>query len=199
MYTIKRTDRRITSMWDENWLKADLANVELCQWKERQSDVHMTAKMLYDDSRLYVRMETDEPMPTARETKHNGDVYKDSCMELFISPNENDARYLNFEFNAYGTMHMAIRKSRYEWVFTDEDRDYFEVQSHVDNEKWILQFVLPFEYADKYLGGHTKHMKGNFFKLGEKDGKRHYRSMFKIDLPEPDNHTPEFFGDFILE
>lgn len=199
MYTVKKTDRKITSIWDENWLKAEVADVNICQWEDRKSDIHMSAKVMYDDYRLYVRMETDEKYPIARETRHNGDVYKDSCMELFIRLNENDPRYLNFEFNPYGTMHMAIRKSRTEWVFTDEDRDYFEVQSYVDNEKWVLQFVIPFEYADKYLGGHTKTMKGNFYKCGEKDGKNHNLTYYLVDVTPPDYHTPQFFGDFVLE
>jgi hypothetical protein len=199
MYTIKRTDRRITSIWDKNWDNAELADVNICNWEDRKSDIHMTAKVMYDDNRLYVRMETDEKMPIARQTEQNSMVCNDSCMEFFISPNENDPRYINFEFNPYGTMYVSVRKSRHEWEFTDEDRDYFEVQSHVDNKKWVIQFVLPFEYADKYLGGHTKNMKGNFYKCGEKDGKRHNLTYYLVDVTPPDFHTPQFFGDFILE
>ena len=54
-------------------------------------------------------METDEEEIVARCRTQNGNVCGDSCMELFIRPNENDERYINIEFNAFNTINIGFR------------------------------------------------------------------------------------------
>ena len=199
MYTIKRTDHRIDSIWDANWALAEVADVQTCPWADRKGDMQMQARILYDDYGMYVRLETDEKMPIATQTEQNSPVCNDSCMEFFVSPNENDARYVNFEFNAYGTMYMAVRESRNVYFHPVEDRRYFEVQSYVDNKRWVLQFVIPFAFTDKYFGTHTKAMRGNLYKCGEKNGQKHNATYYLVDTERPDYHLPQFFGPFVLE
>lgn len=199
MYTIKRTDRKITSIWDKNWENAQLAEIKQCPWAGREPNFNTSARILYDDYGMYVRLETDEPNPVAQRTEQNSDVCEDSCMEFFISPNENDAHYINFEFNAYGTMYMSVRASRHEFFFPPMDRSYFEVQSYVDNKRWVLQFVIPFAFCEKYFGAYTKNMRGNLYKCGTKGDQKHNATYYRIDTPAPDYHLPEFFGPFVLE
>jgi len=199
MYIIKRTKNKIDSINDNAWKSAEIANINICNWDEYKRNIKTTAKLLYSDLGVHVQMQTDERPLLARFTEQNGPVCKDSCMEFFISPNENDIRYINFEFNPFGTIHYSIIASADEWTYPDKKKDYFEVQSYVDEEKWIIQFFIPFEFTDGIFGYHTKKMRGNIYKCGADTAKKHYISYYPIYTEEPNFHSPQFFGDFVLE
>lgn len=199
MYHIKKAEKRITSTDDEAWKEAEIAEIDKVNWEQYPFKPNTTGRMLYSDYGIHVQMQTDEQPLLARFTAQNSTVYRDSCMELFISPNMEDKRYLNFEFNPFGTMYLAIRTSRYDCVHPNRNRDYFEVQSYVDDNKWLLQFTIPFEFIDEMFGMHTGIMHANMFKCGEDGQYEHYVSYSRINSPEIDFHKSEFFAEFVLE
>lgn len=199
MYKIKKTNKKITDICDKEWEKAQIADINICNWEEFARDVKTTAKLLYNDFGIYVQMQTNERPLLARCTEQNGRVCRDSCMEFFISPNEADKRYINFEFNPFGTIHYSIRVSVDEWTHPKQKKDYFEVQSYVDEETWIIQFFVPFEFVDEIFGCHTQKMRGNLYKCGGDTVKTHYISYYPIHTDSPAFHSPQFFGEFILE
>lgn len=199
MYIIKCTENRKLSMWDEAWNTANIASIDKINWQEFDYAPNTTAKIMYNDDGICVQMQTDEKPLLACRTKQNSDVSNESCMEFFFRPNENDSRYLNFEFNAFGTMYLACRTGRYDAVHPDADRNFFDVQTYVDDEKWVLQFFIPFSFIDGIFGSHTKNMYANLFKCGVDTENTHYVTYAPIDTPEPDFHQPEFFAEFILE
>ena len=116
MYTIKKTVNRKLDLFDKEWDKANVAEVTCVNWKEFPDAPYTTAKILYNDYGIWVQMQTDEKEILARCTTQNGDVSCDSCMEFFFRPNENDPYYLNFEFNAFGTMYFGKRTDRYNFT-----------------------------------------------------------------------------------
>ena len=125
MYTIKKAPNRITSINDPAWKTADVANITYVNWPDYPFTPNTTGKVLYDDFGLYVQLETDEKPLLARYTMQNQPVNTDSCMEFFFRPNENDERYLNYEFNAFGTMYFAIRSGRGDAVRPEIGKDFF--------------------------------------------------------------------------
>ena len=199
MYIIKKTENNIKCINDKAWDFANTASIDKVNWKEFGSIPKTTAKLLYNDYAIYVRLETDEEPLLARYRKQNDSVSCDSCMEFFFRPNENDPRYFNFEFNPFGTMYLGLRTSRYDSVHPDKDKEYFNVKSYVDDKKWVLQFCVPFEYIDEIFGRHTKTMYGNLYKCGDETQNPHYATYYPITTEEPDYHRPEFFGEFVLE
>lgn len=199
MYIIKKTDNKITSVFDKEWDKAQTADICINNWKQFDYVPKTEGRLLYNDYGIYVRLSTDEKPLLARHTKQNSPVCTDSCMEFFVRPNENDPRYMNFEFNPFGTMYLAVRTSRFDPVHPTEDKKYFEVQSYVDDNVWIHQFVIPFEFIDKIYGGHTKTMFANLYKCGEHTQKEHYLSYLPLHPQQVDFHRSEYFGEFVLE
>ena len=199
MYTIKRTEETITCINDKAWDKAEVAEIKIINWSEFPSAPKTTAKLLYNDFGIYVQLQTDEKPLLARHTEQNAPVCCDSCMEFFLRPNEQDNRYLNFEFNPFGTMYLAVRTSRHDPVHPANDKAYFGVKSYVDDQKWTLQFCVPFALIDEIFGGHTKTMYGNLYKCGDETQTPHYATYYPIETKEPDYHRPEFFGAFVLE
>ena len=107
--------------------------------------------------------------------------------------------YFNFEINPVGTMFLGYRTSRYDGINPQEDKTYFGVKTYVDDKTWKIQYTLPFEFFDKYVGGHTKNMRGNLSKCGNDTKQRHYLSFYPLHATERDFHRPEYFGSFILE
>ncbi|MBR4890623.1 MAG: carbohydrate-binding family 9-like protein [Clostridia bacterium] len=199
MYIIKKTENNISCINDKAWDLASVASLDKINWPEFPCSYKTTAKLLYNENGIYVRLETDEKPLLARFSNQNDTICCDSCMEFFVRPNENDPRYINFEFNPFGTMYMSVRTSRFDPVFPDKDKKYFNVKSYVDDKKWVLQFCIPFEFIDEIFGSHTKKIYGNLYKCGNETVKRHYATYYPIDTEQPDYHRPEFFGEFILD
>ncbi len=199
MYTIKKTANNINCINDKAWDSADVANIDKVNWQEYGCVPKTTGKLLYNDYGIYVQLETDEKPLLARYCNQNDMVCCDSCMEFFFRPNENDPRYFNFEFNPFGTMYFAIRTSRYDPVYPDKDKKYFNVKSYVDDKRWVLQFCIPFEFIDEIFGGHTNTIYGNLYKCGDETQNTHYATYYPITTEEPDYHRPEFFGEFVLQ
>lgn len=202
MYIIKKTDAKIQNIYDKEWEKAQVAEVTLDSWPEERVSDYMpntTARILYSDYGIHIRLETDEAPLFAKRREQNSDVCEDSCMEFFFRPNEADPRYLNFEFNPLGTMYLGVRTSRYDFFLPDVDKYFFEVQSVVDASKWVLQFVVPFEYIDSIFDNHTKNMFGNLHKCCGNKETKHRASYYPIKTEKPDFHAPEYFGEFVLE
>ena len=199
MYTIKKTDKKITDLFDAAWEQAELADVACKNWPEYTANPGMQARVLYSAYGLHVRLTTQEQPLLARETRQNGDIYKDSCMEFFFRPNPEDPRYLNFEFNPFGSMYLGIRTGRYDPAFPAEDKKYFEVVSDVTDKEWNLMFTVPFAFMEREFGVCAKKFYGNFYKCGDEVLPKHYLTYYPIDLEAPDFHRPEFFGEFILE
>lgn len=199
MYIIKRTENKKLSMWDKAWESANVAGVDKVNWQKFDYVPNTTAKILYNDDGIYVQMQTDEADLFASRTKQNSDISNDSCMEFFFRPNENDNRYLNFEFNPFAAMYLACRTDRYDPVHPDADKNFFDAQTYVEEGKWILQYFIPFSFIDGIFGSHTKKMYGNLFKCGVDTKIVHYATYAPINTPEPDFHRPECFVEFVLE
>lgn len=199
MYTVKKASKIIECAFDKEWEKAEIARVETENWEGWNKTYNVKAQLLYSEYGIHVRMETDEKPLRITQTKQNSAVCEDSCMEFFFKGNKNDARYFNFEFNAMGTMYLGFRTGRNDYISPEENNSYFNVQSTITPEKWVLFYTVPFEFLEKYYGSYTKEMLGNFYKCGDKTSKTHYQTYYPIKTEKPDYHRPEYFGEFVLE
>lgn len=197
MYTVKKVSLPITDIFSPLWEEAEVAEIKCVNWKEFEYAPKTQARLLYSDFGIHIKFTTDEKPLCARETKRNGNVYLDSCMEFFFRPNENHSHYFTFEFNPLGTMYMSFRTSRSDFVNPENEDSYFCIKSHTDKEQWSLIFTVPFEFIHEYFGEHTKRFWGNMQKCG--GATAHYLTLFPIATPAPDFHRPEFFGEFVLE
>ncbi len=197
MYKIKKVDADKLGLHDPMWDKAVVADVCVDNWSGYIKSPKMTAKLLYSDFGLHIKMETDETKIFATKTEQNSAVCLDSCMEFFFRPNADDERYINFEFNPFGTMYMSLRRSRKDFVFPKEDRDFFDVKTEINDKGWMVAFTIPFEFMDRMVGTHTKTFYGNIYKCC--DVNRHFATYYPVKTKEPDYHRPEYFDKFVLE
>lgn len=153
-----------------------------------------------------VRMRTGELNPRTEVKELNGPVYTDSCMEFFFMPDpEHSKEYVNWEFNSAGTLFISIGTDRFDRRNLEISRykDYFRVKTEVGKDGWEIRYRIPYEFLREYFPGFQvrkgARMKGNFYKCADKAKWPHYGCWADIDLPEPDFHCPQFFGELILE
>jgi hypothetical protein len=165
-----------------------------------------TAGMAADDRGLYVVMETSETGLRAEERGFSGQVYTDSCMELFLMPDPaHSSQYFNWEFNSRGAMYLSLGTSRHDRkdIRVEKYPELFRVKAGVQNDGWRLEYHIPLGFLRRYFpvmklsAGHA--MRGNFYKCGDKTSHPHYACWSPIDLPQPDFHCPPFFGDLVLD
>ena len=134
----------------------------------------------------------------------NGPVWEDSCCEFFVSHPE-DGTYFNFELNCVGTLLAAKRRSR-------NDADMFGTEElsrvirHTTLEKlayeengqiscWSTAIAIPFDLMGMDGANLPQSIRANFYKCADKTAHPHYLSWNRIEIPAPDFHRPDFFGE----
>ena len=80
---------------------ADFVDIE---GDAKPKPLHRTrAKMLWDDTMLYIAAEMASPHIWATHTRHDAVIFEDPDFEVFIDPDADSVRYFEFEMNALNT------------------------------------------------------------------------------------------------
>lgn len=130
----------------------------------------------------------------------NDPVYKDSCVEFFISLDEG-AAYYNFEFNCLGTVLAGFGRGN-----TDREllppAELQKIKTEVlisrgeEQAQWEITLILPVtvfvHHPSLKLQG--RQCSANFYKCGDDLPEPHFLSWSNIVSKEPNFHLPQFFG-----
>ena len=152
-----------------------------------------------------MKIDIKESNPKRIMTEHFQPVHLDSCVEWFVnfSPKTSEY-YFNFEVNANGVMNVAFRKNRQEYrTMTLEDIESLHIKTKIEETYWTVEYEVPFSLIEKYYDGFERKNEvkvlTNFYKCGDETVYPHYGVWKKIDIPEPDFHRPEFFGEVVFD
>lgn len=210
-YFVAKTNEIDPGINSLEWEKAKTGYIEYEPWIDRPvskltKSPNTTFKVLRGPEGISVLMHTDETHLRAEELEENGPICNDSCMEFFLKPSPWDVRYLNFEINPKGVMHLGVGKDRFEREFVKEERKIFSIVSDAKEGDWTLKFYIPFKvienvYPDleELSRGNSSHMvRANFFKCGGKTDHPHLASWTNIQIKNADFHVPDFFGRLIF-
>ena len=186
-----------------NWNDIPVALIDNRLWTP-EVDISATAQVCYDNDALYLRLVAQERDIRAEETGRIGVPSKDSCLEFFFSPEENDGRYFNFEFNPALCMHIGFGSCRYDSARI-LPKPSANIQPSVTrtDDGWELTYQITAAFIRQFFPNFTltsgKKMKANFYKCGELTTVEHYFAWNKVETDTPDFHRPEFFGELILD
>ena len=61
MYIIKKTDKKITSLFDNAWDSANIAEISQNNWSQFEKAPKTTAKLLYSDFGIHIRKNSHQP------------------------------------------------------------------------------------------------------------------------------------------
>lgn len=169
-------------------------------WKEYYYVPKVTFKIAFTDESILLNYEVFEKHIRATYLHSNEPVYKDSCVEFFIS--FDGSNYYNFEFNCIGTMLLAygsqIMEKRQLASHDQIGSIYRDANIHAapNGVQWDLAVNIPFSV---FKEDHIQSLKGtecraNFYKCGDDLPIPHFLSWTAIDYPKPNFHLPAFFG-----
>lgn len=206
---IPRLDERPTwetvePILDQYAAKAPIATVNWPEYPERPEVEALIARSSHS---LFLKFDVTEQSVRGTYTDDGSPVYQDSCVEFFVR-HPDDRRYLNFEFNCLGTCDAARRQSR-ELAAPFAPTEYQRIRRHaslgrtpvaIDDKatSWRLLIEIPFELMDLDGQALPSALRVNFYKCGDLTKRPHFLSWNPIELPTPNFHCPEYFGEALL-
>ena len=165
--------------------------------------------MFHNGEYLFVRYDVTEDCTAARVAEDNGEVWTDSCVEFFISPDNKG--YYNFETNCIGKLLLGFRCKDKEPAMApksvlDSVKRFSLLPCSVFDERhdakpWWLIIAIPASalFMHEFHSWDGIKAKANVYKCGDNLSKPHFLSWNPINHPTPNFHLPEFFGNLELE
>ena len=216
-YIIRRANIAASATDWHDWHDADTLEVAHFRPESSSHRPHTQARLLHDETGIRGIFRVEDRYVRCLRTKYGEEVWKDSCVELFLQPRE-DRGYFNFEFNCGGAFLCCyiVNPERTADGFKEFTRVPWEVASKVDVRAslsatidpeitsplvWILSFTIPFSLFEHYLGPlgdvSGQAWRGNFFKCAEENSHPHWAAWSPVD--EFNFHLPQCFGRIRLE
>jgi hypothetical protein len=169
-------------------------------------------KLLFNDSSIFGIFRVEDQFVRSLHTGFQAEVWKDSCVELFLQPN-NCSGYFNFEFNCGGALLASYvtdsrrvngRLQGYTPLLNDDDSQierFASLPAKVEPEiaaplTWLLEFAIPLVVLEKYTGLlqeiRGQSWRGNVYKCGNETSHPHWASW--SPLATRNFHDPASFG-----
>jgi hypothetical protein len=199
---------------EETWARAETGQIDQFPWTKHESPPETKFRLLYDESRLYLRFDCRERFIHATHTSHQSEVWKDNCVEMFVSPSSDlSIGYFNFEFNCLGAILLAYgpgREGRKSIPFADiqsiQIASTFSEPLDLEAETptaWFLEAAIPFELFWKHSGVKPPQSgtvwRANFNKCAEEVKEPHWATWAPVRTPQPDFHQSGFFGEVAFD
>jgi len=168
------------------------------------------ARMLWDADDLYILYECVDPYLDAEVTEHDGPVWEEDAVEIFVTPNpENLNAYYGYEMNARGVFldYLAhdggakrTEKTCFEWqsegvrIATALDGT---LNDHSDLDRgWVLEVAIPMANF-RHLGGQIPPRDGDLWRLNlnrTKGYQGQYGMWSDSRAERPSFHHSAYFG-----
>ena len=180
-------------------------NIGTINWQEYSYKPDVTFRIAHTGNEIWLKFYVVEKCIRAVETRTNGDVYKDSCVEFFIS--FDNRNYYNFEFNCIGTRHLSYGPGRgnrtrinpeiVEKIKANSTLGSEQFDNKAGDFEWEMMLRIPvevfvFDTISKLNGMQAT---GNFYKCGDMTDEPHFVTWTPVKTEKPDYHRPEFFGN----
>jgi hypothetical protein len=216
-YVVMRLARPITI--DARWKKYPWAEIPHLSLNHHMGDMPehypvVRVKLAYDQDGLYAIFKVEDRYVCARKHVYQERVCEDSCVEFFFTPCEDiNNGYFNLEVNCGGTVFFQHQLGRHIVDKPVSVPDFNQlIIAHslpkiVDPEitesiTWVVEYCLPFailaNYAPLIQPSSGVTWRVNFYKCADACSYPHWLTWSPVDLPTPDFHRPEFFGDLIF-
>lgn len=155
---------------------------------------------------IFLKYYVTEPFfsPVYRHT--NDPVYKDSCVEFFVSF-DNDPNYYNLEFNSIGTclgsygLERNNRTMIHSAVLEKIERLPQSRDMISKPYLWTLALRIPFSVFNKHQFTSLSGVKcrANFYKCGDDLPTPHFLTWSPIHHPVPNFHLSEYFSELVFK
>jgi len=192
----------LSEMMDE---QTQRLRIDTINWKGYTYKPDVELSVAYSNNEIFLKYYIREDYFKAEKTETNQMVCEDSCVEFFVSP-EDDGIYYNLEFNGIGTCLLGTGTARENSKRADPEivskiRRLSTAGKNPVREKkgefeWTITIAVPFEvffrHKVKELKGKT--FRANFYKCGDMLSVPHYVTWNPVETENPDYHQPGYFG-----
>ena len=171
--------------------------INVYKWREC-SEPKAWGSLFKDADALRVCLFAYEAPLIVRAFEDGAEVWKDSCLELFIRP-EQDARYLNFEVNPLGNMIIALGANRHDRISMLDIKPQLDLRVTISpaSKLWGVKYSIPFRLLEKIYGCKVgPRFYCNLYKCGGADD--HLGMWREVNTETPDFHQPDSFGSIIM-
>jgi hypothetical protein len=174
-------------------------------WQAFKYNPEASFSIEYSNHEIFLKYYLNENYFKAEMTKTNQMVCEDSCVEIFVSPEE-DGIYYNLEFNGIGTCLVGSGTSRKDNIVAKPDlistiriltsAGGSPVNERIGMFRWTITVAIPFElfFHHNIRSMQGKTVRANFYKCGDKLTVPHYLTWSPVGTIKPDFHQPEYFG-----
>ncbi|MBD5210029.1 MAG: hypothetical protein HDS69_07860 [Bacteroidales bacterium] len=144
----------------------------------------------------------------AVNAESNSPVWEDSCVSFFVRP-QPDGEYWSFHINCIGAINASRRTTRRPvHRLSTEEIDTIECYASCGYQPfreveglftWNVVVRIPLSLIGVEYKGLPVLMKGNLYKCASGTSQPHFLSWNPVGTQHPDFHSPQSFGDIILE
>ncbi len=190
-------------------------SMEHLNWEEENhSRPSVRFAVAHTGETIYVKYDVEEPTIRAFYTQDTEcRPFEDSCVEFFISLDPTREYYYNIESNCVGALQFKAgtcdrnSRVRFDDSVTAQIGRYttlpagVAIEAQEQSVAWSLILAIPVTLLGKEQGFDLSGSKAsaNFYKCGDLLPRPHYLSWKRVDVPKPDYHQPQFFGDIVFE
>lgn len=180
-------------------------SIGIINWDGFPASVCASFKIAHNGENILLLFDVHESEILAQVSDNNGKVSKDSCVEFFVSF-DNNQHYYNIELSCISKLLMGYRDLRPNATYANDeilnsiDR-YSSLGENIFERKtgdfsWQLSIIIP---RSAFWGDNIKSFKGieargNFYKCGDNLNQKHYLSWAPISTEKPSFHETGFFG-----
>jgi hypothetical protein len=179
--------------------------IDTLNWTGYSYKPRVELSIEYSDREIFLKYYISENHFKAEMTESNQNVFEDSCVEFFVSP-EDDGIYYNLEINGIGTCLLGSGTGRANSTRVNPEiiskirrlssAGVKPVKEKAGEFSWTITVAIPF---DVFFHHKIKELKGkvfraNFYKCGDKLAVPHYVTWNPVGTPSPDFHQPDYFG-----
>ena len=186
---------------EPDWAAVPQLQADQVLWKPAHG-ISAAGQICHDPFHLYVHLRADEKRIRAENTLPLSPVWQDSCLELFFMP-ENEDRYLNFEINPNGCLHIGFGRGREDRIvlFRHDMRELFGIRTGRTVDGWEAFYRIPRSFLRLFWPdfSFTGALRANVYKCGDLTEHDHYLSWNPVASAAPEFHRPQDFGLMVLE
>jgi hypothetical protein len=179
--------------------------IDTINWKDYSYKPDVNFSIAYGENEIFLKYYVREDYFKAEKNETNQMVCEDSCVEFFVSP-EDDGIYYNFEFNGIGTCLLGTGTGRENSTRCNPEIvkrirrltsvGTVPVKEREGDFEWTITVAIPFEvfFHHKVNNIKGKSFRANFYKCGDMLKVPHYVTWNPVGTENPDYHQPRYFG-----
>ncbi len=167
-------------------------------------------KLSYDDIFIYVFFKVEDKYVRAVVTEDQGNVWEDSCVEFFFTPDDDISKgYFNIEINCGGTMlfHFQKEPGKERIILPLSECNKIAVMHSLPKRNdpeiedvvvWTVAYRVPIVLLEKYCEVVKPEAQSfwrvNYYKCADNTSHPHWLTWSPVELPSPNFHHSSSFG-----